>query len=141
MSADLLQRIADLTARLDDASTDGDIARAAVERYQKERQVWAEKKKRWAAHETRLREQRDELLKALKLLLDDWERTSAGFPQHIEFRYAVRDRARAVIAAVETRADDPHEPEFYQQGQTGVEPAPSPEPDESSPAATPRSTT
>lgn len=39
------------------------------------------------------------LEKALKHLLDDWERTSAGFPQHIEIRYACRDEARAALGA------------------------------------------
>lgn len=42
-----------------------------------------------------------ELYDALKHLLDDWERTSTGFPQHIELRYAARDRARAMLEKYE----------------------------------------
>lgn len=41
------------------------------------------------------------LRKALSHLLDDWERSNAGFPQHIELRYACRDGARAALAATE----------------------------------------
>lgn len=37
------------------------------------------------------------LRKALTHLLDDWERTATGFPQHIEMRYACRDAARAAL--------------------------------------------
>lgn len=39
----------------------------------------------------------EELERALRHLLDDWERSQAGFHQHIELRYAVRDAARAAL--------------------------------------------
>jgi hypothetical protein len=39
-----------------------------------------------------------ELLKALKNLLDVFERCEAGFSPEIEFKFAVRDEARAAIA-------------------------------------------
>lgn len=38
------------------------------------------------------------LRKALTHLLDDADRASTGFPQHIEIRFAVRDGARAALA-------------------------------------------
>lgn len=41
------------------------------------------------------------LRESLTHLLDDWERSHAGFPQHIEVRYACRDGARAALAATE----------------------------------------
>jgi hypothetical protein len=91
-----------------------------LERYQKERQVWAEKKKAWVQRETQLKAERDLALAQAKDALD------------------ARDALADELARL---ADDPHELEFYQQGQTGVEHAPAPEPDESSPAATTRSTT
>lgn len=39
-----------------------------------------------------------ELLEALTKLLDAFERTEAGFPPHVEMRFAIRDMARAAIA-------------------------------------------
>lgn len=41
------------------------------------------------------------LLVALKDLLHDWERTTTGFPQPLEVRFAVKDQAKAAIAAAE----------------------------------------
>lgn len=50
-------------------------------------------------------------LKALESLLDSFERCEAGYPQHIEMRFAVRDTARiAIDRATEALAQPEQEP-------------------------------
>lgn len=44
------------------------------------------------------------VLKALRDLLDTFDRCESGFPPSIEMRFAVRDKARAVLEAAKEQA-------------------------------------